>query len=122
MSWFLVFLGGGLGSLLRYMLGVLLQKYAFFPVATLCVNLLGGFLIGICFFVFAQKESFLSWKLFCMIGFLGGFTTFSSFGLELFVMLKNFEYQKAILYLMVTNFFVILFVCFGYLFARKMAI
>jgi CrcB protein len=81
----LVGLGGGLGSILRY----LCQKWVShfyphpFPWGTFAVNIAGCFLIGlfwgITFKSFATNES---WKLFLMTGICGGFTTFSAFTLE----------------------------------------
>lgn len=82
---FLVLIGGGLGALARYLvtLGSVRLFGAAFPWGTLIVNLVGCFLIGV---VFALSEESLligsNARLFIMTGFLGGLTTFSSFGLE----------------------------------------
>ncbi len=80
----LVFLGGGLGAVARYVLGGLIQQAIpiDFPLGTFVVNAIGCFLIGTLFslegFGLLSYES----RLLLMIGFLGGFTTFSSFILE----------------------------------------
>jgi CrcB protein len=96
----LVGLGGGLGSMARY----LCQRWfiAFypssFPWGTFTVNMVGCLLIGIfwglAFKSFAATET---WKLFLMTGLCGGFTTFSAFTLESIGLLKE---QKPLLFLL----------------------
>lgn len=81
-----VFVGGGLGSVARYLMGLLfLQRLGpGFPYGTLCVNLLGCFLIGVVAEL-AQTRAFgigTSTRVFLVVGVLGGFTTFSSFAYE----------------------------------------
>ncbi|WP_288687782.1 fluoride efflux transporter CrcB [Acinetobacter gandensis] len=91
MNWLLVALGGALGATLRYGTGVLLIKpTGLFPWTTWWVNVIGCFLAGV-FFAVSQKYSFLQSeaRLFLMVGILGGFTTFSSFGLETFQLLRQ---------------------------------
>ncbi len=82
----LVGIGGFIGSCARYLLGQFVQsttKLALFPIGTLTVNLLGCFIIGLVVYLIEShvyvSESF---KPIVVIGFLGGFTTFSSFGFE----------------------------------------
>jgi CrcB protein len=81
----LLFVGGGLGTLLRYGLGGFVQERtgAAFPWGTLAVNLSGCFAIGV-LAALADERGALSAqaRLFLFVGVLGGFTTFSSFGLE----------------------------------------
>lgn len=81
-----VFVGGGLGSLARYLTGlVFLQRFGpGFPFGTLAINLAGCFLIGIIAEV-AQTRAFgigSSTRLFLVVGVLGGFTTFSTFAYD----------------------------------------
>ena len=81
MNFALVFLGGGLGALLRYALSLAVPHQPFgFPFATLCVNMLGCLLIGLA--AAALPLSNISLRLFIMTGVLGGFTTYSAFALE----------------------------------------
>ncbi|MGI6456474.1 MAG: fluoride efflux transporter CrcB [bacterium] len=81
----LVFIGGGIGSVCRYGISLLGVRWlgADFPVGTLAVNLAGCFLIGVCF-ALAEQVKWVSpaARIFLMTGFLGGLTTFSSYGLE----------------------------------------
>lgn len=95
----LVGAGGFLGSLARYGLTVLAQKQfpaSVFPWSTLAVNLLGCFLIGIIAGL-AQEKQMLSPEavVFLLIGLLGGFTTFSTFGYEIFALLRDAEVFRA---------------------------
>lgn len=91
MNWLLVALGGAIGASLRYSASIWLVKPGgLFPWTTWSVNLLGCFLAG-AFFAFSQKYPVLQQeaRLLLMVGILGGFTTFSSFGLETFQLLKQ---------------------------------
>lgn len=86
--------GGFIGSIARY----LLSKYIFnqvgntFPWATLSVNLLGCFLIGLLIGWFARSETLSAEiRMFLMVGFCGGFTTFSTFASESLQLLRSGE-------------------------------
>ena len=100
MNWLLVAMGGAIGATLRYATGMLIFKpQMLFPWPTWSVNLLGCFAAGI-FFAFSQKFPVLQQelRLFLMVGILGGFTTFSSFGLETFQLLKQGHTSVALMY------------------------
>jgi CrcB protein len=90
--------GGALGALFRYGLGGMVYKVAgtHFPFGTLVVNIIGCLLIG--FFGVLHQEKFIlgpNLKLFLMIGVLGAFTTFSTFGYETWELMKASEWLKA---------------------------
>lgn len=84
MNFMLVFIGGGLGSLARYSVNILFKSFTDFPFATLTVNIFGSFLMGIIITLIANKffTDSEQLRLFLAVGFLGGFTTFSSFSIE----------------------------------------
>lgn len=84
-SLLLVFVGGGLGSVLRYAVYRLTDSItqSVFPYGTFLVNIIGCFFIG--FFVFYTERydaQSLQWRLFLVTGLCGGFTTFSAFTFE----------------------------------------
>ena len=101
MNWLLVAFGGAIGASFRYGAGVwFLKPSGLFPWTTWWVNILGCFLVGV-FFAFTQKYEILQneTRLFFMVGILGGFTTFSSFGLETFQLLKQGHFSIAFTYI-----------------------
>ena len=92
-NFLLVFLGGGLGSGLRYLVTAVMNQYSkFLPFGTFAVNMLGCILIGL-ILGFAQKENTLTSNqtLLLATGFCGGFTTFSAFANENLELIKNGE-------------------------------
>ncbi|WP_291275338.1 fluoride efflux transporter CrcB [Flavobacterium sp.] len=97
----LVLLGGGIGSVIRYLLSYFFNKYqtTFFPWPTFIANSLGCFLIGL-FFAYTLKNNAQSetLKLLLITGFCGGFTTFSTFSLENLQLIQNQNYTLAISY------------------------
>jgi CrcB protein len=92
--------GGLLGSIGRYLLtGAVHQIFpnAFFPLGTAVVNVLGCFLIGLISGL-AELRSLLSpeWRMFLLIGLLGGFTTFSTFGYETIALVRDGAFLTAL--------------------------
>ncbi len=86
MKWWWVFAGGGVGAALRYAIGGLVQARAggAFPWGTLAVNWIGCLLIGLLWGMFEARglHPGSPLRIFLFAGVLGGFTTFSSFGIE----------------------------------------
>jgi fluoride exporter len=101
----LVAAGGALGSLLRYAVVLLLKPHSpTFPTGTLIVNLIGCLLIGLLAGLWGASISPTDrLKLFLFMGILGGFTTFSSFGLETAVLLRDGRTMAAIGYIVASN-------------------
>lgn len=117
----LIGLAGFIGTLTRYwMSGVVARRYGeTFPLGTLVVNLVGCFLVGLLFYLL--QERFLvnqTVRTVVLIGFLGGFTTFSSFGLQTFTLLQDGEFGLALLNLSIANIFGLFLVWAGYTLAR----
>ena len=113
----LVALAGMLGTLLRYWLsGFVARQYGeTFPWGTMAVNLIGCFLAGAVFYL--TQERFLvspALRTIILIGFLGGFTTFSSYGLQTFTLLRDGEFGLALLNIGASNVFGLLMVWTGY--------
>ena len=98
-NFLLIGLGGGIGSMLRYAASLVVgQKY--FPYATLAVNIIGSFIIGLVLAVSMKDESFsYNWKLFLATGICGGFTTFSSFSAENMELLQTGRYALVLTYI-----------------------
>ncbi len=91
-------LGGALGSVARYGVGVVAARAfgASFPWGTLAVNVFGCFLIGVVLHAADERAGMApATRLFVATGFLGGFTTFSAFGLETFLLARGRELAPA---------------------------
>jgi CrcB protein len=96
----LIALGGAAGSVLRYLLGGRVQHFAphGFPVGTLTVNVLGCLFIGILTRIFLNMETPGEWRGLLVVGFCGGFTTFSTFSIETVGLIEGGEYARAATY------------------------
>lgn len=97
----IIWLGGGLGSVCRYLvqLGVSRLVTVSFPAGTFLVNLSGCFVIGLLYGL-AEKYAVLTaeWRLFLITGLCGGYTTFSSFSYEGVSLFRQGNYSYFILY------------------------
>ena len=93
----LVFIGGGLGSVARFLFVTLVDgRWPIgFPFATMLVNITGSFAIGL----IAGLTDNKSWQQFLMVGILGGFTTFSSFSLQTLRLAQDERWGAALLYI-----------------------
>lgn len=94
MNYLIIGAGGFLGAITRYGIGVLVgQKWGhIFPTGTLAVNVSGSFLIGLLMYLLAERFMVNpQWRLFLVIGFLGSYTTFSTFEYETGGLLRDGE-------------------------------
>jgi fluoride exporter len=100
MNWLAVAIGGALGSVTRYGVALLLPTLpGKFPWSTFIVNFVGSFLIGIAYVLIVQKPILSpELRLWLMTGFLGGFTTFSSFSLEALQLWQQGQNLQALIY------------------------
>ncbi len=108
-TWTLIVLGGALGTGLRYGLAGLSQRLSpgTFPVGTLTVNVLGCLAIGLLAAWFSVSQAGADIReevqLALLVGVLGGFTTFSSFGLETLRLMHGGQTGQALLYVFLSN-------------------
>ena len=93
-NFLLVFIGGGLGSILRYSVGLTLIRD--WPFSTFTVNIIGSLLIGLFIGLFQKNIINESLSLLLVVGFCGGFTTFSSFALENQKMIVDGEFFNSV--------------------------
>lgn len=120
----LVALGGAVGSVLRYLVAGWVQRAAngdVFPYGTLVVNVAGCLLIGLLAGV-AETRAWFSpeMRLLLMVGLLGGFTTFSTFGYESFQLLRGSETMLVLANVGVSVVAGMLAVWLGYTLARAL--
>lgn len=96
----LVGIGGFIGSVFRYLLTNWIYNlftYPIFPIGILIVNVVGCLLIGFLGGIVETRETFTTeLRIFLMIGVLGGFTTFSSFGYDTFGLLRDGQFFLAL--------------------------
>ena len=96
-----VLAGAGLGGLLRYVAGLWIMERlgGRFPSGTFFVNLSGSFLIGLVMTLLTERfQPHPNWRLFLVVGVLGGYTTFSSFEYEAFQAVRGGERWMGLLY------------------------
>lgn len=115
--------GGALGAVLRYLINVspLANLFEKFPFPTFFINLTGSFLIGFLLTLFTDKfETGENLRLAVIVGFLGAFTTFSTFEMEIFELGRERYFLTAILYLFLSVLLGFLGVLAGVTLARRL--
>jgi len=112
---FAIFIGGGLGSLFRFYLGIRWNVSSDqFPFGTFLANIISSFILGILVaYYIAHPEWKVNYRLFLMTGFCGGFSTFSTFSAEAMTMLKDGHLSLAFLYMGASLLFGLLAVFLG---------
>ena len=97
----LVLVGAGVGGLMRFLLGTwIMTKYGGrFPLGTFLINITGSFVIGLLMTMFTERSHLHpNWRLFLVVGVLGGYTTFSSFEYETFQAVRDGARPLGLLY------------------------
>lgn len=112
--------GGALGSLSRYLVSGAAHKIisGTFPWGTLVVNATGSLLIGFCWGIVEMRDVSPQTRLFVFVGFLGGYTTFSSYALESMNLIRDGDFRMAILNLFLNNLLSLVFVFAGYFLSK----
>jgi len=89
-SLLLVFIGGGLGSTVRYLMGKWINTWHQFPLNTLTINIIACFLLGFIVGLADHRQVISPFtRLFWAVGFCGGFSTFSTFSFETLKLIQN---------------------------------
>ena len=100
-KYLVVLAGAGLGGVARYAAGAwIMAKYGGrFPMGTFVINISGSFLIGVLMTLLADRfHPHPNWRLFVIVGILGGYTTFSSFEYETLQVVRDGERSLVLLY------------------------
>ena len=115
--------GGFIGSVIRYYISKIIQdsSFASFPAGTLSVNIIGSLIIGFLIGLALKNPSFsLEWRLILMVGFCGGFTTFSTFTSENLKLIQDGQFFFVLLYTGLSILLGFLAVYFGYTLSKLM--
>ncbi len=121
MSYLAVAFGGALGAMSRYWMYNTWTKLAEnqFPYVTLLVNIIGSLLIGVFFVLLIERANLgLEWRNVISVGFLGAFTTFSTFSLDALGLIELGQIPLALLYVIVSVLTCILAAWLGLSLAR----
>lgn len=122
MQYLYVFLGAGIGGVLRFLTSKLVHDFLsdwYLPMGTFAVNMVGCLLIGF-FAHLAETHSYMTpeARLFILVGLLGGFTTFSTFGFDLFSLIQDGKLVWAIVNAVTQVVLGLVFVYLGFWIAK----
>ena len=115
--------GGALGAILRFGMSAYVYRVLGrdFPYGTLAVNMVGSLVMGLLFILFVERGLVSAeWRSAIIIGFLGAFTTFSTFSIETLVLLESGELSKAALNVVLSVTLCLLATWFGLVIGRQL--
>lgn len=117
----LILTGGALGTFARYIIAALPHRYveSIFPWGTLTVNALGSFIIGFLWGMFEVRDMSPQARTFIFIGFLGGFTTFSTYALETLNLFREGDIKTGLLNILANNVIAIGLVFSGFFISKN---
>jgi CrcB protein len=121
-KYLLILIGGGAGSLARYLAGaaIMTRLAPRFPLGTMVVNVTGCFLIGLIMTLLTERlQPHENWRLALVVGFLGGYTTFSSFEWETYSAVREGAFWIGLANVLGSVLFGYLAVWLGALAARR---
>ena len=114
-KFFWIFIGGGLGSLCRFGIGEWLSKQSSdFPHPTFWANIISCFILGVLMALALKSDMHPHFKLLFMTGFCGGFSTFSTFTADSFLLLQNGNFTVALSYILASLIVCIISLSLGY--------
>ena len=116
-KFFFLIIAGGIGALLRYSVSLFFLKYTNtnFPLGVLLVNILGSFLFGL-IWALSEDKGIIGpeVRLVILVGFLGSFTTFSTFAFDNITLISNGQIGYFIVNILLNNLLGILFIYLGF--------
>lgn len=121
MNFLAVFIGGGLGAIVRYLLCLSLPKHiSYIPCGTLAANFFGCFIASAVFTFFVIKSDVNSiYKLLLITGFCGGLSTLSALSLEVMEFIQAGDFVKACVYIFTSLLICVISVILGIVLVRK---
>jgi CrcB protein len=124
MNYLFVLIGGGVGALLRYTTTEFVKSIINmkFPIGILFVNCVGALIIGFLTNLFGNTSIDVKWKLLLITGFLGGYTTFSTYSLETVQYFINGNIKHAFMNILLNNVLCLFFVFIGMWINKVMAV
>lgn len=113
--------GGFVGSVARYYISKIVQEssYTSFPIGTLSINIIGSLIIGLLLGLALKHPSFsVEWRMVLMVGFCGGFTTFSTFTSENLKLMQDGQFFYVLMYTGLSILLGFLAVYLGYIVSK----